>query len=440
MSSRPPSSNGTSRPPSSNGTSNRPPSSNNAPETAKRPPSAGKDSLNTHNNPPSNGHPNQPNNAGGGPRPSTPAATANHGVTRTQLPNGGVRTTQHLPGGSRVVQTQTKVAGGGVERVTTYSAHRGVVERPVFGHPCCVRRSYLVGNRSYAVVYRGYSYHGYAYYRPVPAYVYSPAFYAYTVAPWGPPIVYGWGWAGSPWFVAYGGVFTPYPVYPAFNAWMTDYVISSNLQQAYDAGRADGMAQSDPPPQITPEMKQQIDKQVQDDLNVQQQQAQAAQAASQPNAQIAQVTDSQDVPDALQPGHVLFRVVDALNVSANGQDCVLSTDDWVTRISGVDNGGMVSVQVTASRTTDCRQGANTQIALSDLMVMQGDFEQQVRNGLQYASKNLGKNGLPPGPDPGAAPVALGTTVADVSLSDKVRQQQTDADNDQGQASPQGGTF
>jgi hypothetical protein len=401
---------------------------------------AGNNSLAGHNTsgPPNAAHNGQPN-VGSASKPGSPGSASARNVTHVNLPNGGVRTTQQLPGGSHMVQTQTKV-NGGVERVTTYSAHRGVVERPVFGHPCCVRRSYLVGNHSYAVVYRGYSYRGYAYYRPVPAYVYSPAFYAYAVTPWGVPVAYGWGWAGSPWYVAYGGVFTPYPVYPGFNAWMTDYVISSNLQQAYDAGQADGMAQADPPPQITPEMKQQINQQVQDDLNVQQQQAQAAEAASQPNAQIAQVTDTQDLPDALQPNHVLFRVVSPLSVSADGQDCVLSTDDWVTRTSSVDNSGMVTVTVKASRTTDCRQGANTQIALSDLMVMQGDFDTQVRNGLQYASKNMGKNGLPPGPDPGAAPIGLGTTVADVNMSDKVKQQQTDGDNDQRQASPQGGSF
>jgi hypothetical protein len=364
-------------------------------------------------------------------------------VTHVQLPNGA-RTTQRLPSGSRVVKTQTRVVGGGVERVTSFSSTRGVVERPVFGHPCCVRRSYLVGNRSYAVVYRGYAYRGVVYYRPVPAYVYSPAFYAWTVQPWGPPVVYGWGWGGQPWYAAYGGVFTPYPAYSNLDGWMTDYVISSNLQQAYAAGQGDAMnaAQAQaPPPQITPEMKQQIANQVEDDLKNQQQQAQTAEAASQPGANVAQVTDTPgDVPEALQDGHVLFRVVDPLSVKADGQDCVLNTDDWVTRTSGVDNSGMVSVQVKASRAADCRQGANTQIALSDLMVMEGDFEQQVRNGVQYASKNLGKNGLPQGPDPGAAPVALGTTVADANLSDRMKQQQADADNDERRASTQGGSF
>jgi hypothetical protein len=366
--------------------------------------------------------------------------------TRVQGADGSLRTTQRLPSGSRVVETRSNVPGVGMVHTTSFGPGRGVVERPVFGHPCCLRRSYLVGGRSYAVVYRGYAYRGYPYYRPVPAYIYSPAYYGWMVNPWQQPVVYGWGWAGQPWFVAYGGVFTPYQTYPSFNAWMTDYVISSNLQQAYDAGRADGQqqaAQSDPPPPITPEMKQQVASQVEDDLKNQQQQAAAAEAASQPNAQVAPVTDSADAPEALQPGHTLFRVVNPLNVNADGQDCVLNTDDWVTRTSGLDNNGLVAVQVKASRSADCRQGASTQIALSDLMVMQGSFEEQEHNGMQYASKSMGQNGLPAGPDPGAAPISLGTTVADANLSSTLSKQQQAADGDEQRASAstvQGGSF
>ena len=366
-------------------------------------------------------------------------------MTRVQQ-SGMVRTTQRLPGGTRVVETQHSVPGVGVVRTTSYGAGRGVVERPVFGHPCCVRRSYLVGNRSYAVVYRGYRYRGVVYYRPVPAYIYSPAFYTWTVQPWGPPVVYAWGWAGQPWYAAYGPVFTPYPTYASFNAWATDYVISSNLQQAYDAGRADGeSASQEPPPTITPEMKQQFSDQVQDSLNNQQQQADAAQAASQPNAVVAPITETQDdTPDALKPGHVLFRVVSPMTVTVNGQNCALTADDWVWRTGDLDQDGMVPVQVKASRSTDCQQGSTTAIALNDLMVMQGDFDQQVRNGVEYASKNAGKNALPGEPKPEAAPIALGTTVADANLSQTFQQQQQDATNDETQArsaaTGQGGGF
>jgi hypothetical protein len=159
---------------------------------------------------------------------------------------------------------------------------------------------------------------------------------------------------------------------------------------------------------------------------------------------VAAVTDTPgDTPDALQPGHTLFRVVTPLNVKADGQDCVLNTDDWVNRTSGLSNDGTVNVQVKASRATDCRQGAKTQIALADLMVMEGDFQEQVRNGVQYASNNMGQNGLPQGPNPGSAAIPLGTTVADANLSNTLQKQQQEADGDERQAmasSVQGGTF
>ncbi len=464
--SRPPSSNGTSRPPSTNGTSQRPPSSNGMstrpPSSASGGPPHNSGLATTNKSVPNSANAGSPHNTGnpGAPGPQRTVTSLNgrqvsvldHNghptMTRVQGTDGSLRTTQRLSSGTRMVQTETNVHGVGVVRTTSFSANRGVVERPVYGHACCIRRSYLVGPRSYAVVYRGYAYRGFAYYRPVPAYVYGPAFYAWTVQPWGPPVVYVWGWGGQPWYAAYGGVFTPYPAYSNLDGWMTDYVISSNLQQAYAAGQADGMnaAQAQaPPPQITPEMKQQIANQVEDDLKNQQQQAQTAEAASQPGANVAQVTETPgDVPEALQDGHVLFRVVDPLSVKADGQECVLNTDDWVTRTSGVDTEGMVKVQVKASREADCRQGAKTEVALNDLMVMEGDFEQQVRNGVQYASKNLGKNGLPQGPDPGAAPVSLGTAVADANLSNSLKQQQQAADGDERQAmassSAQGGTF
>jgi hypothetical protein len=460
----PPSVNNTQHPPSGSG-GNRPPSVNNT----QRPPT-----VNNTQHPPSNTpapHTNNPTNASNnhtppvGNQPQGKTINTSTGkvyrspdnkqqfqydksgrptVTQVQRPDGSTQVTQRLPGGNRVVQTARFVPNVGVVRTTSYGPGRGMVERPVFGHPCCVRRSYLVGNHSYAVVYRGYQYRGIVYYRPVPAYVYSPAFYAWTVQPWGPGVAFGWGWAGQPWFGIYGGVFTPYPVYGGFDQWATDYMISTNLQQAYDAGRADEAndASAAPPPQITPDLKQQIDNQVKQDLQEQQQQGVDGQAASQ-SASVPDVTPSDDLPDALKPGHTLFRVVAPLSVKANGQDCALSPNDYLVRTSNLNGDGTVNVQVKASRTTDCQQGASTQIALNDLMVMEGDFQSQLRDGMQYASKDMGKNGMPKGPNPGATSVPLGTTVADANLPNTMQQQQREADEDESQAraaAVQGGTF
>ena len=40
---------------------------------------------------------------------------------------------------------------------------------------------------------------------------------------------------GNPWFGFYGGYFQPYPVYPSAAFWLTDYIISQDLQAAYAA-------------------------------------------------------------------------------------------------------------------------------------------------------------------------------------------------------------
>jgi hypothetical protein len=99
------------------------------------------------------------------------------------------------------------------------------------------QRTYLVGGRSYARVYRGYDYHGVRYYGYVPAHYYRPAFYGWAYNPW-PRFSYtpaAWGWAGTPWFGFYAGFFTPFPVYTSASLWLTDYLIAANLQAAYQA-------------------------------------------------------------------------------------------------------------------------------------------------------------------------------------------------------------
>jgi hypothetical protein len=98
-----------------------------------------------------------------------------------------------------------------------------------------MRRTYVAGGHSYAVVYHGFFYGGRVYFGYVPGYYYAPAFYGWAYAPWGVPVAFAWGWGPAPWYGQYGYYFAPYPAYagPAF--WLTDYVIAESLQAAYDA-------------------------------------------------------------------------------------------------------------------------------------------------------------------------------------------------------------
>jgi hypothetical protein len=371
-------------------------------------------------------------------------------TTRVDKGNGVIQTTHRTPGGGRVVSTERQVPGGTM-RTVSYGPGHGYVEQPIAGRAGFVRRSYVNGGSQYAVVYRNYQYNGVDFYRPVPAYVYSPAYYAWSVQPWGPQVAYGWGWNAQPWFNVYGGVFTPYPVYGSLDLWMTDYIISSNLQRDYDAGQADnsqnndGAAAADPnsspadgdatasaPPPITADLKAAIAKQVKLEMQEQKQTASAGATAIVPDPG----ADAEDTPDALRPGHTIFRVVASLSVKANGQDCNLDRDDYIVRTGELNVDGTVNVQVRASRKVDCQQGATTQIALNDLMAMESDQEERIMDGYQVASKNGHKNGLPAGPASGATQVPAGQTVADKGVADTLRQQQSDADKDERDAATQ----
>ena len=96
-------------------------------------------------------------------------------------------------------------------------------------------RTYYRGGRYYAYGYRGYYYGGGYYYGYVSPYYYGAGFYGWAYNPWAAPVIYAWGWGAAPWYGYYGYYFNPYPVYPSAAFWMTDYMISQNLQAAYAA-------------------------------------------------------------------------------------------------------------------------------------------------------------------------------------------------------------
>ena len=142
---------------------------------------------------------------------------------------------QHGPGGVRVVEGARPAMGGGTVRVVGYGARRGFVERPIYGRYGYMRRSYMVGGHPYAVVYRGYRYRGLYFYRPVPAVVYAPGYYAWAASPWSGPASIQVGFTSQAWYPVYGQTFTPYSTYASPDQWMTDQMLASNMQQAYDA-------------------------------------------------------------------------------------------------------------------------------------------------------------------------------------------------------------
>jgi hypothetical protein len=321
------------------------------------------------------------------------------------------------------------VTGGRGARVVSYGPHRGFVERTIAGRPGYISRTNVVGGRSYARVYREYSYHGVPYYRYVPAAYYGPQFYAWAVTPWGAPMRYAWfGLATpAPWFGVYAGYFTPYPSYASPDLWLTDYVLSENLRLAYESQQAgnDGQAPLPEPngpsaAALSPEMKALIADEVR-------QQLAAEKAASlQPSSLSPQqpAAGGDQLPPALNQR--FFVVASSLDVPADaGQTCSLTPGDVIQRKGKDVVFGGVAVEVVASKPGDCVADSPATVQLADLQEMHNRFREQLDSGLKMLAENQAK-GLPNGPAAAGRPVAEGTADPVADAGAQLAAQETDA--------------
>lgn len=338
-------------------------------------------------------------NAAPGPRPDLHAA---NGASAHFSPHGEPRVVQtqgyvvnHGPAGIRTVRVER---AGRV--IVANSAGRGYVERGhilVGGHTF-VQRTYYAHGVSYARYYQPVMYRGVSFAVYTPVRYWTPGFYTWAYTPWAAPVSYRWGWAGSSWLGYYGGYFQPYPVYNSPALWLTDYLIAAALQDAYQA-RADAAAQAqdqsnmapDPaggPVALTPEVKQAIADEVQQQLA----EEQTASAGAQSNALPSE-------PDGLpilagNQEHTLL-VSSAIMVDVDGQECGLTQGDVVrfTPAANPDpNTG--NVQVLASKSQDCRVGAVLPVPLTDLQEMENHMRESLDVGLADMQQNRGASGLP----------------------------------------------
>jgi hypothetical protein len=325
--------------------------------------------------------------------------------------------------------------------VVSYGPHRGFVERGVTGRSGYISRTYVVGGRSYAHVYREYRYHGVAYYHYVPAVYYGPSFYGWAVTPWGEPMRYAWfGLATpAPWFGFYAGYFTPYPTYASPDLWLTDYLIAENLRLSYESQQAGNGGQAQPPPSneqrnaptLSPEMKALIADEVRQQL------AAEKAAAAQPASSSPQSPDSEQPPPALKQR---FFVVSAnLEITtAAGQACSLTPGDIIQRKGQtVAADGGVDVDVVSSKPGDCAADSRAAVQLADLQEMHNQFREQLDSGLKILADNHAR-GLPSGPAAGARPIAEGIADAVADAESQLGAQETDAAKLEAQVRPGGG--
>jgi len=306
-------------------------------------------------------------------------------------------------------------------RVVSYGAARGFVERPL--RSGYISRTYVVGGRSFAHVYREYSYRGADYYGYVPAEYYGPGFYAWAATPWGAPVPYAWAGLATPapWLGFYLGYYTPYPVYASPDMWLTDYMIGQNLRLAYENQSAGNTDQFPPAaegavasPGITPAIKAMIADEVRQQLA-----AERAAAAAKP----AQASEQQ--PSALKQKFFIVPTNLDLNTTAN-QACTLTPGDIIQR-QGTDVAadGSVAVAVVRSKRGDCPADSAANIQIADLQEMSNQFREQLDSGLTLLASNQAR-GLPGGPTAGSHPVADGTVDPLPEAAAQLATQESDA--------------
>jgi len=248
---------------------------------------------------------------------------------------------------------------------------------------------------------------------------------------------------------------------------MTDYLISQNLQSAYEAqaqaqananAAANARAMGDYAgggdqsadngggnggPALTPEVKQAIADEVKAQLDAEK--AQAAQGSSGASASGGNAGGGQqsaenqeEVPAALDPNHRTFIVSAVLTEQApDGSDCSLSPGDVVTRIDDTpDANKSVKVLVSSSQKGDCSSGSQVAMAVDDLQEMHNHFREQLDQGLKTLAENQGKNGIPAGPKPGGRVNPDGKVEPDMDVEAQLKEQDKDADAAESEAEQQ----
>src|SRR5580658_6453848 len=376
-----------------------------------------------------------------GPRGSSDHALKSGSAIRTR-PGGrvsdvhdarrGMDIHHNLGGGRRV-----EVERADHSRVVFERGRPGYVQRgyAYHGHDFG-RRSYYYHGHEYNRYYRGYGYRGLYLNVYAPAYYYGPGFYGWAYNPWAVPIAFGWGWAGNPWYGHFGYYFQPYPVYPSAAFWLTDYIISQDLQASYAANQEGGEADGAPPaaaggqPVLTPEVKQMIADEVKNQLALENQEA--TQNAANQDVDPA----SSGVARLLSDGrpHVFVAGGNLDVTDATGKECVVSDGDTLQlREPPPSDATTANLVVLSSKgNPECQISLTVSVQLTDLQEMQNHMRETIDQGLKDLQDKQGTGGLPAAPPsaqaaPAAAQYAAAAPPPETNLSADIQQQDQQSD-------------
>jgi len=305
----------------------------------------------------------------------------------------------HGLGGGRMVSHDLP----GHDRIVSERGRRGYLQRgyAFHGHDFG-RRAYFDHGHEYNRYYRGYEYRGMYLNVYAPGFYYGPGFYGWAYNPWAAPIAFGWGWGGNPWVGYYGGYFQPYPVYPSAAFWLTDYIISQDLQAAYaarQAGENDGTpVAAGGPPVLTPEVKDMIADEVKNQLA--RENTEATQNAQQQDLAPNSSSIERMLTDVSNGHPHVFVAGGSLDVTdASGAECVVSDGDALQlRTAPAPNETSANLVVLSSKgSPECPISSTVQVQLTDLQEMQNHMRENIDQGLQDLQAKQGTGGLPSAP-------------------------------------------
>jgi hypothetical protein len=283
------------------------------------------------------------------------------------------------------------------------NGHGGFIQRPFRVHDqAFVQRTYVEHGVTTTRVYRPWVYRGVTFNIYTPTHYYRPAFYTWAYHPWARPVYYRWGWGAQPWYGYYGRYYAPYPYYASPVFWLTDFMVATTLQAAYQA-RLDNAAPPAPSYDnggMTPEVKQAIADEVR--LQVDQERTEQ-QAMGQSYAQPA----SAPPPLFSQNISRIFLVSTGTVAYLGDQERLLSEGD-VLQLSGppAPNATYADVLVLASRDRNVPKGSVVSVSLVDLQEMQNHMRAAIDQGLGDLQSRQGQDGLPALP-----PQSLGSSDA-----------------------------
>jgi hypothetical protein len=385
--------------------------------------------------------------------PSAPRPSVAKGVTEHRTPSGStVRTrangkpsdihdakrgmTVHhgLNGGRRV-----SVEDSSHNRTVYHKGRAGYVQHPYSyrGHDFA-QRTYVFGGRVYGRSYMGFPYRGVYLSIYAPGLFYSPFFYGWAYNPWASPIMFGWGFAGSPWYGYYGYYFSPFDSYPSAAYWLTDYMISSDLQAGYaahiEAGETDGAAPAVAgPPLLTPDVKQMIADEIRNELALEN--TEATRSSQQQDVDPGSSGIDRLFSDVAKGKPHIFVVGTPLDVvDASQNECSLSDGDvLLLQTAPPPDAQAANLVVLASKGgQECAKQDTVSVPFADLQEMQNHMRELIDQGLQELQNKQGKDGLPALPStvpaqPTPAPYAAIAPPPDPNAATEIQQQAQQAD-------------